>query len=70
MKKVTKNTKLAEVLKRPGAEKILEKHNTPCLHCPMAAYEMGMLTIGGIAESYGIDLKSLLADLNKEKGKK
>jgi hypothetical protein len=73
MAKVTKDTKLAEILKMPGAAEILEKHNTPCLHCPMAAYEMGTLKIGDVANAYGIDLKGLLADLNKKqkpKGKK
>jgi hypothetical protein len=62
--KITRDTTLAEVLKMPGAGKILEKHKTPCLHCPMAAYEMGMLKIGEIAKAYGIDLGKLLKDLN------
>jgi hypothetical protein len=70
MAKVTKDTKLAEILKRPGASAVLEKHNTPCLHCPMAAYEMGTLKIGDIAKTYGIDLKGLLDDLNEKKAKK
>ena len=69
MAKVTKDTKLAEILKRPGAAAVLEKHNTPCLHCPMAAYEMGTLKIGAVAKTYGIDLKGLLDELN-EKGTK
>jgi len=66
MSKITKDTKLAEILHKPGADKILEKHNTPCLHCPMAAYEMGVLKIGEIAKAYGIDLKTLLHELNKK----
>ena len=78
MAKVTKDTKLADILKMKGAAEILEKYNTPCLHCPMAAYEMGTLKIGDVASAYGIDLKGLLAELNgetpkkseKEKGKK
>ena len=71
MGKVTKDTKLAEILRTPGADKILEKHNTPCLHCPMAAYEMGTLKIGEIAKTYGINLKALLDELNENaEGKK
>lgn len=70
MAKVTKDTKLGEILKRPGAAAVLEKHNTPCLHCPMAAYEMGTLSIGDVAKTYGIDLKALLDELNEEKAKK
>ena len=70
MAKITKDTRLAEIMKKPGAAAVLEKHNTPCLHCPMAAYEMGMLKIGDVAKSYGIDLKSLLHDLNEKKEKK
>jgi hypothetical protein len=70
MTKITKDTKLAEILKKPGAAAILEKHNTPCLHCPMAAYEMGSLTIGRIAKTYGINLKTMLLELNKKAEKK
>ncbi len=66
MAKITKDTTLADVLKKPGAGTVLEKHNTPCLHCPMAAYEMGMLKIGDVAKTYGIDLKALLKELNEE----
>jgi hypothetical protein len=63
--KITEDTVLAEILKRPKASEILAKHNIPCLHCPMVAYEMGRLKIGEIARTYGIDIKSLLMDLNK-----
>jgi len=71
MADITKDTKLSEILKKPGAAAILEKFNTPCMHCPMAAYEMGSLRIGDIAKNYGIDLKALLQELNaKAKAKK
>lgn len=66
MAKVTKDTTLKEALKIKGAEKIMEKFNTPCLHCPMAAYEMGTLKLGEIAKVYGIDLEGMLKELNKE----
>jgi hypothetical protein len=69
MAKVTKDTKLADILRMKGAEEILEKYNTPCLHCPMAAYELGTLSIGDVANAYGIDLDKLLAELNKKPGK-
>ncbi len=64
--KVTKDTTLEKVLGLKGAAEILQKFNTPCLHCPMAAFEMGKLTIGEIAGTYGIDLKGLLAELNRK----
>lgn len=63
--KITENTTLAEILKYPEASKILAKYELPCLHCPMAAYEIGMLKIGEVAKMYGIDIKGLLGDLNK-----
>jgi len=68
--KITKNTSLAEILKKPGAEKILAKYNLPCLTCPFASLEMEDLKIGKICEMYKIDIDNLLKDLNKEnKGK-
>jgi hypothetical protein len=69
MTAVTKDTKLAEILKRPGAGRILEKFNTPCMHCPMAAYEMGTLKIGEVAKVYGLNLAGLLKELNATRPK-
>ena len=66
MARITRDTTLAEVLKQPRADRILEKYKIPCLHCPMAVYEMGRLRIGEIAETYGIDLNALLKELNKK----
>lgn len=63
--KFTENTTLAEVLKHPKADDILSKYNLPCLHCPMAKFEMETLKIGEIAKMYGIDIKNLLKELNK-----
>lgn len=63
--KITKDTILSKILKHPQANKILEKHNLPCLHCPMASQEMGMLKIGQVAKAYGINLDNLLKELNK-----
>jgi len=65
--KITENTTLAEVLKKPENRKILAKYNLPCLTCPFAGAEMEDLKIGKICEMYGIDINNLLKDLNKEK---
>jgi len=63
--KFTEDTKLAEVMKTPGSNKILSKYKLPCLHCPMAAYEAGVLKLKEISSMYGIDLKGMLEELNK-----
>ncbi len=70
MPKVTKDTTLAEALKVKGGDKILKQFNTPCMHCPMAAMEMNKLKLGEIAAMYGLDLKGMLAELNKKPGDK
>jgi len=63
--KITRDTTLAQVLKCPGAEEILAKYGLPCLHCPAAAYEVGLLRIEEVTTAYGIDVDGLLRDLNK-----
>ncbi|KUO39507.1 MAG: hypothetical protein AVW06_03785 [Hadesarchaea archaeon DG-33-1] len=63
--RITEDTTLDQILKFPEARNILAKYNLPCLHCPMAAYEMGMLKIGEVAKMYGISIEDLLRDLNK-----
>jgi len=65
MTKITKDTTLVEILKNPEAEKILAKHNLPCLGCPMAKFEIENLKIGQVCELYGFDLEKLLKELNK-----
>ncbi len=69
MKKITKNTALADILEVPGSEKILAKYNLPCLTCPFAKMEMEQLKIGQVCKMYGIDLKGLLEELNKKSDK-
>ena len=69
-KKITKDTLLSEILKYPKAEKILTKHNIPCLTCPMMQIEIHLLKIGDICKAYGINLKTLLEELNKQIDKK
>ena len=63
--KFTKNTTLEVALKIKEAEKVLSKHNFPCLTCPMAQMEMNELKLGDICNMYGIDLDKVLKDLNK-----
>jgi hybrid cluster-associated redox disulfide protein len=65
MGKYTKETILDEVLKSQEAAKVLANYSLPCLHCPMAKLESGMLQLGDIAQTYGIDIDAMLADLNK-----
>ncbi len=66
MKKITKDTTLAKVLEHSGTEKILAKHNVPCVTCPFAKMEMDKLKIGQICKTYGIDIDRLLKELNKK----
>jgi predicted HTH domain antitoxin len=61
----TENTKLSEVLNSPEASKIIAKYRLPCLHCAMAAYEAGILTLGQVSKIYGIDINGLLKELNE-----
>lgn len=63
MADIDRDTIMADVLKHPKAEVILEGYRIPCLHCPMAALELGSLSIGDIARAYGIDLGGLIAEL-------
>ncbi len=63
--KFSKNSTLAEILGYPGIEKILAKHNLPCLWCPLARFEAESLKIGQICEVYQIDSEKLLKNLNK-----
>lgn len=66
MPKITSDTLLVDIFELPNSEEILIKHKVPCVSCPMAQFELGNLTIGEICKMYGIDLKGLLKDLNKE----
>jgi hypothetical protein len=62
--KFIKESTLAEILKSPGAEKILAKYNLPCLWCPFASLELDKLKIGQVCQIYEIDAERLLKDLN------
>ena len=65
MVKVTKDTKLSELLNNPKAQKILAKYNLPCLSCPFAEMETESLKLGDVCKMYGINLKALTEELNK-----
>jgi len=65
-KKFTKNSSLSEILEKKGMEEILAKYNLPCLTCPMARFEIEGLKLGQVCETYGIDIKKLLEELNKK----
>ena len=64
-KKITRSTTLKDVLDYSGAEKILAKHNLPCLNCPLARFEMDELKLGDICKMYNINVEKLLKELNE-----
>lgn len=66
-KKITAKTTISEILAISSGQEILSKYKLPCLTCPMAQFEVQDLKIGDVCKMYGIDLKKLLADLNKTK---
>lgn len=64
--KITKDTKLSEIIGKPGAEGILKKHSFPCVSCPFAKMEMEQLKLGEVCEAYGVDAEKLLKELNEK----
>ena len=65
-KKITSKITLSQILKYPGAGKILAKYKLPCLWCPLAKFEMENLTLGKICKMYNINLEKLLKELNQK----
>jgi len=65
MKKITKNTILADILEVPGAKEILAKYHLPCLSCPLAQSEIQRLKLGNVCEKYDINAKDLIKELNQ-----
>jgi len=61
-----KDTTLEEILEDEEAKKVLEKHELPCLGCPMAQFEMQDLTLEGMCKRYDLDLEQILKELNNE----
>ncbi len=65
IKKITADSILADILEIKGAEEILNKHNLPCLHCPMAQMELQTLRLGEVCQMYGLDLEKILEELDE-----
>jgi hypothetical protein len=65
--KITKDTTLAKILEKKGANEVLSKNNVPCMTCAMAHMELGMLKLGDVCNMYGLDLNKILKDLAKLK---
>ena len=63
--KITEDTTLEEVLRHREAIPVLVKCGLPCSTCPVARFEMGELKIGDATRRYGIDVNSLLKELNQ-----
>ncbi len=68
--KITKKTKLSEVINNPKAEKILSNYKFPCISCPFARYEMESLDMGAVCKMYDIDCDKLIKELNEKLNKK
>lgn len=59
---ITENMRVYDVLEdHPELEKVFLEHNLLCQGCPGAATE----SLAEAAEGHGLDIKSLLNDLNK-----
>jgi nitrogen fixation protein NifU and related proteins len=65
--KLSGESVLSDILNDSKFLKVLEKYNLPCLHCPMAIFEMKTLKIKEICKNYGINMEKLLKELNKIK---
>lgn len=63
--KITQDTTLEEVLRHREAIPVLVKCGLPCSTCPVARFEMSKLKIGDATRRYGIDVNSLLEELNQ-----
>ncbi len=66
------NSKIIEILKSEQGERVLAENGVPCASCAsasicgVAAKEMNSLTIGEVADEYGLDKKKIIEELNKE----
>jgi hypothetical protein len=64
--KITKKTKLSEIISNKKLVKILEEFGFPCLFCPHMKDEIEKLEIGYVCDNYEIDSKKLIEKLNEE----
>ncbi len=62
--KYDEKTTLAKALDAIDGPEILAKYHVPCLGCHFASQELNSLTLKDIHDAYGVDLKSILKDLN------
>lgn len=62
--KFTAQSKLADIMAVDGKTEILLHHGVPCVSCSMFGFELQFLEIGAVAQTYGVNLEPLLADLN------
>lgn len=61
--KITKDTLISEILKiNPNAAEILMRYGMGCLGCPSSQME----TLEQAAAIHGLELETLLEDLNKD----
>ena len=65
VKKITSKTTLEKILEIKGADEILANNGVPCLSCPMASLEIDKLEIGKVCKMYGLNLKKILKELNR-----
>ena len=63
--KITEDTTVEEILRYPGTSSTLVRHGIHCSACPFARLEIGRLKIGDVARNYGVDVDSLLKELNE-----
>lgn len=63
--KITKKTKLKEIINNEKIVNVLLKYQFPCLSCPFAQMEMENLEIGKVCEMYNIDATKVIKEINK-----
>jgi hypothetical protein len=63
--KITRKTKLKEIIDNEKLRKILEDFDFPCLFCPHMKSEIETLEIGYVCDNYGINDKELIKKLNE-----
>ncbi|MGI6335145.1 MAG: hypothetical protein ACOXZN_01470 [Minisyncoccales bacterium] len=63
--KITRKTKLKEIIDNEKLRTILEEFGFPCLFCPYMKAEIETLEIGYVCDNYGIDDKKLIKKLNE-----
>jgi hypothetical protein len=65
--KISKDSTLAEILEKKGADRILSDNRVPCMTCPMAQMELSSLKLENVCNMYGLDMEKILKELSKLK---